>query len=219
MNLSELLSEYGLQYFLAYLTTLELTILAFAGAFVFGILITVLRICPIKPLRKFGEFYVQIFRNIPGAALLILLVYALPYLNILFSYYTCVVIAIMLIPSSFLSEYLISGIQTIDIGQLEAARSLGMSFLQIISKIIIPQALRAIILQLTNLLVLIMLTTSLASQVPMDPRELTGLVTYINTYSTAGLVAFVVSAFLYCITAILIGVFGNKLDKKLRIPR
>lgn len=150
---------------------------------------------------------------------MILLVYALPYLNLVLSYYLCVLVAVTLIPSAFMSEHLVSGINTIDKGQVEAARSLGLTFMQIIWKIIIPQALRATILPMTNLLIATMLTTALGSQVPLDLRELTGLVAHINTYSVGGIKAFAISAAFYCITAIFIGFAGNKLDKKLRIAK
>ena len=78
MGLTDLLAKYGSQYFQALLTTWRLTAVSFAGAFLIGILIMVARVSPIRPLRIFGDIYVQIFRNIPGASLLILLVYALP---------------------------------------------------------------------------------------------------------------------------------------------
>lgn len=216
MSIQQLLSEYGLDYLVSYLTTLHLTALAFVLAFFLGIAVTVMRICPLAPLRRFGDFYVQVFRNIPGAALLILLVYALPYLNLVLSYYLCLLIAITLIPSSFMSEHLISGINTIDRGQVEAARSLGLRFFQIIRKIIMPQALRATVLPMTNLLIATMLTTALGSQVPLDPRELTGLVAHINTYAVGGIKAFVITAFFYCLTAFLIAFAGNRLDRKVR---
>ena len=93
MSVQALLTQYGDKYLQALLTTWRLTAVSFAAAFLIGIVITVLRVCPIRPLRLFGNFYVQIFRNIPGAALLILLVYALPYLQIIFPYEVCVLIA------------------------------------------------------------------------------------------------------------------------------
>lgn len=219
MEVYELLSQYGDQYILALLTTWKLTVLAFASAFIIGIVITVMRVSPIRPLRAAGDFYVQIFRNIPGAALLILLVYALPYLNLVWSYFTCVLIATALIPAAFCSEYLMAGINTIDVGQIEAARALGMTFLQIIRKIVIPQALRSSVLPMTNLLVATMLTTSLASQVPLKPNDLTGIVSHINTHAVGGVTAFLISAVLYCITAVVIGQLGNWIDRKVRILR
>lgn len=219
MSIAELLSEYGLEYITAFLMTLALTAVSFVLAFAIGIIVTVMKVSRIKPIRIAGDIYVQIFRNIPGSALLIFLVYALPYLNMVFSYYTCVIIATTLIPSAFASDNILSGMNTISKGQIEAARSLGMTFGQIIRKIVIPQAVRSSILQMTNLLIATMLTTAIASQVPVDPRELTGIVAHINTYSTGGIAAFVISAFFYCAVAVLIGFAGNKIDKKMRILR
>lgn len=219
MSVGGLLAEFGDKYILALLTTWKLTALAFSAAFVIGILITVMRISPVKPLRVAGELYIQIFRNIPGASLLIVLVYALPYLNIVLSYFACVFAATALIPAAFCSEYLMAGINTIDVGQIEAARALGMNFTQMIRRIVIPQALRSSVLQMTNLLVATMLTTSLASQVPMNPTDLTGIVSHINTHAVGGVTAFLISALLYCATAVVIGQVGNLIDRKVRILR
>ena len=219
MSIQALLTEYGDKYLQALLTTWRLTAVSFAAAFLIGIAVTVLRVCPIKPLRMVGDLYVQIFRNIPGAALLILLVYALPYLQVIFPYDVCVMIATILIPSAFCSEHLMSGMNTIPPGQIEAARALGLSFFQMIRRIIIPQALRSTVLPMTNLLVATMLTTSLASQVPMKPQDLTGIVSYINTRAAGGVTAFIISAALYCATALLIGRAGSLIDRKVRILR
>lgn len=219
MDIQTLLAQFGDRYLLALLTTWKLTALAFVTAFAIGVAVTVLRISPIKPLRYAGEFYVQIFRNIPGAALLILLVYALPYLRVVLSYYMCVYLATSLIPAAFCSEYLMAGMNTIGVGQIEAARSLGMTFFQMLKTVVLPQALRSSVLPMTNLLVATMLTTALASQVPLDPMDLTGIVSYINTHAVGGVTAFAISALLYCGTAVVIGQAGNWLDRKVRMLR
>lgn len=219
MSIPALLEQFGHQYLLALLTTWKLTALAFCAAFVIGIALTIFRVSPILPLRAAAELYIQIFRNIPGASLLMILVYALPYLGVVFSYFTCVLIATALIPAAFCSEYLFAGMNTIDEGQIEAARSLGMTFTQVIRRVVIPQALRSSVLPLTNLLIATMLTSALASQVPMNPRDLTGIVAHINTHAVGGVTAFLISAFLYCMTAVVIGQIGSRIDKKVRILR
>ena len=201
MDISTLLTQFGDKYWLALLTTWQLTVISFAGALVLGVLLTVCRVAPVMPLRWVGDFYVQIFRNIPGAALLILLVYALPYLKVVLPYKTCVLTATTLIPAAFCSEYLMAGMNTVGKGQIEAARSLGMTFPQILKNVVMPQALRSSVLPLTNLLVATMLTTALASQVPLNPADLTGLVSYINTHAVGGVTAFFISAVLYCGTS------------------
>ncbi len=219
MTFFELLLEYGTEYLKALLMTWGLTALSFIFAGVLGIVLTICRLSPIKILRLVAEFYVQIFRNIPGAALLIILVYALPYLEVVLSYFNCVFIAVSLIVAAFFAENLLSGINTINSGQIEAARSLGFTFFQIIRYIVIPQAVRSSILPMTNLLIATMLTTSLASQVPLVPQDLTGIVDHINTHATGGILAFVISAVLYCATALGIGQLGNYIDRKVRIKR
>ena len=219
MSIPSLLSQYGDRYFKALLTTYQLTGMAFVFALLLGVAITVMRVCPILPLRYAADFYVQIFRNIPGAALLMLMVYALPYLKVLLSYYACVLITVTLIPAAFCSEYLMAGMNTIGAGQIEAARSLGMTFFQTIKNVVLPQALRSSVLQLTNLCVATMLTTALASQVPLNPQDLTGIVSWINTRAVGGVTAFVISAAAYCATAVVIGQVGNLIDRKVRILR
>ena len=219
MDISTLLTQFGDKYWLALLTTWQLTVISFAGALVLGVLLTVCRVAPVMPLRWVGDFYVQIFRNIPGAALLILLVYALPYLKVVLPYKTCVLTATTLIPAAFCSEYLMAGMNTVGKGQIEAARSLGMTFPQILKNVVMPQALRSSVLPLTNLLVATMLTTALASQVPLNPTDLTGLVSYINTHAVGGVTAFFISAVLYCGTAVVFGQLGSWLDRKVRLQR
>ena len=219
MDISTLLTQFGDKYWLALLTTWQLTVISFAGALVLGVLLTVCRVAPVMPLRWVGDFYVQIFRNIPVAALLILLVYALPYLKVVLPYKTCVLTATTLIPAAFCSEYLMAGMNTVGKGQIEAARSLGMTFPQILKNVVMPQALRSSVLPLTNLLVATMLTTALASQVPLNPTDLTGLVSYINTHAVGGVTAFFISAVLYCGTAVVIGQLGSWLDRKVRLQR
>ena len=214
MSLSELWSLYGQNYIDALLATWGMTLESFAIAMVLAVAVTVMRVSPLKPLRVFGDLYVQVFRNIPGIALLIIVVYALPPLKVVLPYRTCVIVATVLLGSAFGSENFMSGINTVGVGQVEAARSLGMSFNRILAKIVIPQALRSSVLPMTNLFIAVMLTTALGSQVP-----LTGVVSYINTRSLGGVAAFFISALGYLGTAFVVSHIGNYIDKKVRILR
>ena len=219
MGISELLSTYGQDYLNGLLVTWGMTAASFAMVMVLAVLITVMRVSPFRPLRMVGDLYVQVFRNIPGVALLIIIVYALPNLRVVLDYRTCVVATTVLMGSAFGSENFMSGINTIGVGQIEAARSIGLSFGQILRKIVIPQALRTTVLPMTNLLIAVMLTTALGSQVPLNPRELTGVVSFVNTRATGGILAFLISALAYVGSAFAIGLVGNRIDKKVRILR
>ncbi len=219
MGLSELLTTYGEKYLQGLLATWSMTAVSFVFVMALAVLVTVARVSPLAPLRAAGDLYVQVFRNIPGVALVIIVAYALPELGLVLSWRTCVIVATVLLGSAFGSENFMTGINTIGVGQIEAARSLGLSFTQIVRRIVIPQALRTTVLPMTNLLIAVMLTTALGSQVPLSPQELTGVVSYVNTRATGGVLAFVISAAGYAGTAFAISFVGNRIDRRVRILR
>jgi His/Glu/Gln/Arg/opine family amino acid ABC transporter permease subunit len=218
-GVSRLLAEWGPAFGQALLLTWKLTGVSFAAAFVLGIAVTVARLLPLRPLRFVLAAYVEVFRNIPSVALLIFIVFALPDLNVVIDYEPSVVLALSLVGSAFTADYLRTGINTVASGQVEAARSLGMRPPAIVASIVLPQALRSVVQPMTSLLIALMLSTSLASQVPVPGRELTGLVAKIANDSAAGISAFAVAAVLYLASALLIARAGAILEKKVRILR
>jgi len=181
--------------------------------------VALLRLLPLPPLRGVLTAYVEVFRNIPGVALLIFVVFALPDLDVLIDYEHSVILTLTLICSAFTADYLRAGINTIDGRQIEAALSLGMRPVQVISAVVLPQALRSVVQPMTSLLIALMLSTSLASQVPIPGRELTALVAKIANDSASGIAAFAVAAAMYVVTGLLIAWAGATLDKKARILR
>ncbi len=218
-DVSRLLADYGPAFGQALLLTWKLTVMSFVPGVLLGVIVTVLRLLPLLPLRFVLTAYVEIFRNIPSVALLIFIVFALPDLEVVIDYEPSVILALTLVCSAFTADYLRTGINTIAGGQIEAALSLGMRPLQIILAVILPQALRAVVQPMTSLLIALMLSTSLASQVPLPGRELTALVSKIATDSAAGMAAFAVAAAMYVATGLLIAWAGAALEKKARILR
>jgi His/Glu/Gln/Arg/opine family amino acid ABC transporter permease subunit len=189
------------------------------AGFALGIVVTVARLLPLRPLRFVLTGYVEVFRNIPGVVLLIFIVFALPDLEVVIDYEPSVILTLTLVCSAFTADYLRTGINTIAEGQVQAARSLGMRPLVIISSIVLPQALRSVVQPMTSLLIALMLSTSLASQVPLPGRELTALVAKIANDSAAGISAFAVAAAMYLASGLLIAWAGATLDRKVRILR
>ena len=218
-GVSRLLADYGPAFGQALLLTWKLTILSFVPGVLLGVLVTVLRLLPLPPLRFVLTGYVEIFRNIPSVALLIFIVFALPDLQVVIDYEPSVILTLALVCSAFTADYLRTGINTVAGGQAEAALSLGMRPLQVITAVVLPQAMRSVVQPMTSLLIALMLSTSLASQVPFPGRELTTLVSKIANDSAAGIPAFAVAAALYVATGLLIGWAGAMLEKKLRILR
>ena len=199
--------------------TWKLTALSFVAGFALGMVVTVLRLLPLPPLRFALTVYVEIFRNIPSVALLIFIVFALPDLNVLIDYEPAVILTLTLVCSAFTADYLRTGINTVSGSQAEAALSLGMRPVRVITAIVLPQALRSVVQPMTSLLIALMLSTSLASQVPFPGRELTTLVSKLANDSAAGMAAFAVAAALYVASGLLIAWAGATLEKKVRILR
>ena len=218
-EVSKLLVDYGPAFGQALLLTWKLTVLSFVPGFLLGMVVAVLRLLPLPLLRFVLTVYVEIFRNIPSVALLVFIVFALPDLNVLIDYEPSVVLTLALVCSAFTADYLRSGINTIAGGQIEAALSLGMRPMQVIFVVVLPQALRAVVQPLTSLLIALMLSTSLASQVPFPGRELTALVSKIANDSAAGIPAFALAAAMYVATGLIIAWVGATVEKKERILR
>jgi His/Glu/Gln/Arg/opine family amino acid ABC transporter permease subunit len=213
------LADHGPAFWQALLLTWKLTLVSFVPGVLLGVLVAVLRLMPLPPLRWALSVYVEIFRNIPSVALLIFIVFALPDLNIVIDYEPSVILTLTLVCSAFTADYLRSGINTIPGSQIEAALSLGMRPLQIVSAVVLPQALRSVVQPMTSLLIALMLSTSLASQLPFPGRELTALVSKIANDSALGIAAFAVAATMYVATGLLIAWAGAALEKKVRILR
>ena len=218
-EVSRLLVDYGPAFGQALFLTWKLTLMSFVPGFVLGMIVTVLRLLPVPPLRFVLTGYVEIFRNIPSVALLIFIVFALPDLDVVIDYEPSVILTLALVCSAFTADYLRSGINTIPGSQIEAALSLGMRPMQVISAVVLPQALRTVVQPMTSLLIALMLSTSLASQVPFPGRELTALVAKIANDSAAGIPAFAVAAAMYVATGLLIAWSGATLEKRVRILR
>ena len=218
-GITGLLAVHGPAFGQALLLTWKLTAISFVAGFLLGLVVTVLRLLPLRPLRFVLTSYVEVFRNIPSAVLLIFIVFALPDLNVLIDYEPSVILTLTLVCSAFTADYLRTGINTVSGGQVEAALSLGMRPMSIISAVVLPQALRAVVQPMTSLLIALMLSTSLASQVPFPGRELTALVAKLANDSAAGLPAFAVAAALYLASGLLIGWAAATLEKKVRILR
>jgi His/Glu/Gln/Arg/opine family amino acid ABC transporter permease subunit len=214
-----LLAEQGPAFWQALLLTWKLTAISFAAGFALGIVVTVARLLPLRPLRFVLTLYVEVFRNIPAVALLIFIVFALPDLQFVIDYEPSVILTLALVCSAFTSDYLRTGINTVAGGQVDAARSLGMGPVAIVLNIVLPQALRSVVQPVTSLLIGLMLSTALASQVPIPGRELTGLVAKLANDSAVGIAAFAGAAALYLASGLLIAWAGAALDRKVRILR
>ena len=181
------------------LVTLELTVLGFAGALVIGTVLAVFRVSPIPPLRWVGAVYVEVLRNMPLLTLLVLVVFGLPDIGIRFSLFTSAAICMAVFAGAFVCEAVRGGINTVPVGQAEAARSLGFTFTQSLRYVILPPAFRTMVQPLVNIFIGVVLGSSLASAVGVS--ELTNRTQVLNLQSAEAVVLFLVSGAIYLAVA------------------
>lgn len=201
----------------AILITLALTVVGFVGSMVIGSLAAIFRVSPITPLRVTGTVYVEVFRNMPLLSLLIVMVFGLPDVGLRLSLFWSVAVAMMLVGGAFAGEAIRSGINTVDVGNAEAARSIGLTFTQSLTSVILPQALAAMVQPIVNVFIGQLIGSSLAAA--MNVHEITYQVSYLNLQYAGGLGLYAVAAAVYVVMALLSGQAGGLLERRLAVHR
>jgi len=151
-------------YLTGFRTTLQLTVVSGAVALVWGLVLAALRVSPLAPLRAFATAYVELLRNTPLTLVFFFLVFVAPQFGVLapLGFWTAVV-ALSAYTSAFVCEAVRSGINSVGLGQAEAARAIGLTFGQALSLVILPQAVRTVIPPLINVFIALAKNTSVAS--------------------------------------------------------
>jgi polar amino acid transport system permease protein len=148
------------------LTTWEVTLLALGIASVLGLLLAVMSMARLRVLRLPAIWVIEFFRGMPALVVLVWIYYSLPILTgVSFGGVVSSVIGLGLCQSAYSAEIFRAGIEAIDRGQTEAARSLGMSYAMAMRRVVLPQALRLMVAPFINTFANMLKWTSLASVV------------------------------------------------------
>ena len=145
-------------------TTAELTVVSAALALAWGLALAALRVSPLPPLRMFATVFVELLRNTPLTLVFFFLVFVAPQFGVVapLGFWTAVV-ALSAYTSAFVCEAVRSGINSVGVGQAEAARAIGLTFRQTLSLVVLPQALRTVVPPLLNVFIALAKNTSVAS--------------------------------------------------------
>jgi glutamate transport system permease protein len=197
--------------------TLELTALSFAMAFVLGTALTVMAVGPLAPLRWFAAVYVEIMRMTPLLALLLLFVFGLPKLGFMYSLVTSSVLVLGFYTAAWIAEVLRAGVNAVPTGQVEAARSMGMTFSQVLSNVVIPQAMRTVIPPLGNLFVNQLKASSIAAAIGVF--DITYTAQRINFETAQAMPTFASAMFAYMVLTIPLGLAMRRLEQKMAVTR
>lgn len=146
-----------------FLLTLRLLGWSLVFSTIIGTALGAMRVSPIAPLRAFGTCYVNVFRNTPLVVLFLIIVVGLPGIGFLPDFFWRAVIALSTYTAAFVCECVRAGVNTVDPGQAEAARSIGMGFGASLRHVILPQAFRAVIPPLVSVYIALTKNTSVAA--------------------------------------------------------
>ncbi|MFF4351319.1 amino acid ABC transporter permease [Streptomyces sp. NPDC001530] len=157
----------------AFWTTVQLTLLAAVGSLVWGTLLAAMRVGPVPLMRGFGTVYVNTVRNIPLTVIILftsLGLYQTLGVNLGSQItdtvnFRLAVLGLIAYTSAFVCEAVRSGINTVPVGQAEAARAIGLSFSQVLRLVVLPQAFRSSVGPLTNVLIALTKNTTVAAAI------------------------------------------------------
>ena len=198
--------------------TLTLLVLAGIGAFILGIIIATMRISPVGSFRAFATVYTELVRNTPLTLVLFFCAYLLPYLEFNPGYFPLAVIGLTVYTSPFVAEALRSGVNGVHVGQAEAARSIGLTFGQSLSFIIMPQAIRMVIPPLINVFIALTKNTSVAGA--FFVFELFGAARRVTNDRGDAVIAILLAVIcFYLVITIPLGVIAGRIEKKVAVLR
>lgn len=158
----------------AFWVTVQLAVFSGIGSLVLGTILAAMRVSPVPLMRGFGTVYVNVVRNIP---LTVIIVFASLGLADIFGItlgvaddfdalsFRLAILGLTVYTAAFVCEAIRSGINTVPVGQAEAARAVGLNFTQVLSLIILPQAFRSVIGPLANVLIALTKNTTVAAAI------------------------------------------------------
>ena len=146
-------------------TTIPLTLISFSLALVIAVATALVQFANVKVLRRIARFYIWIFRGTPLLVQLYIVFYGLSRIGIVLAPFPAAVIVFSLNEGAYCAETVRAALESVPKGQLEAGLCAGLSYLQTIFRIVLPQAMRTAFPPLSNSLISMVKDTSLAANI------------------------------------------------------
>ena len=213
----DVLGAFGLTIYLAFFSAI--------GSLILGTVVAVMRVSPVHVLQLMGTWYVNIFRNTPLTLLMVFSILGATFIlginlapdsiddnvkrwaNVMLSIYH----------AAFVCEALRSGVNTVPAGQAEAARSVGMTFGQTMSHVILPQAFRGSIAPLGSTLIALIKNTTVAAVIGV--AEAAGQMSEIIENEGSSIGIFLIFALGFVILTLPLGVLFTSMSRRLAVKR
>ena len=208
----------------AFWLTIQLSFWSALGALLVGTVIAILRVSPVPVLRLMGTAYVNTFRNTPLTLLMVFSILGASYVlglsiaqSVETNLFYWAIIVLSVYHAAFVCEALRSGVNTIPAGQAEAARSIGLTFNQSLTEVMLPQAFRGAIAPLGSTLIALIKNTTVAAVI--GASDAAGLMAVIIENETGTVGVFFLFALGFVILTLPLGVLFTSLSRKLAVKR
>ena len=145
--------------------TIPLTVIAFSFAMVIAIATALVQYANIRALKPVARFYIWVIRGTPLLVQLYLIFYGLPGVGIVLDPFPAAVIVFSINEGAYCAETMRAALESVPVGQLEAGYCVGMSYMQVMRRIVLPQAFRTAFPPLSNSLIAMVKDTSLAANI------------------------------------------------------
>lgn len=175
--------------------TLPLTIISFALALVIALITALVQTAKIPVLRQLARFYVWVIRGTPVLVQLFVVFYGLPSLGVLIDPFPAAVACFAINEGAYCAETIRAALESVPAGQMEAGYCVGMTYLQTMRRIVLPQALRTAFPPLFNSLISLLKDTSLAANITVTEMFMTTQRIVARTYESLPL--YLEVAFIY----------------------
>ncbi|MEV7685129.1 amino acid ABC transporter permease [Streptomyces bungoensis] len=210
----------------AFWTTVQLALLSAVGSLIWGTLLAAMRVGPVPLMRGFATAYVNIVRNIPLTVIILFSSLGL-YQTLRVTLgagdkvdtanFRLAVLGLIVYTAAFVCEAIRSGINTVPVGQAEAARAIGLSFTQVLRLVVLPQAFRAAVGPLANVLIALTKNTTVAAAIGVGEAALLMKEMVENEAQLLAISA--VIAFGFCCLTLPTGLILGWLGKKVAVKR
>lgn len=193
--------------------TLKLTALSLIFATIIGIVVGIIRVSKVKVLDQICRIYVWIFRSTPLLVQIYFIYFGIPMATgVRLTPFTAGMITLSLNAGAYMSEIVRGGIEAVDKGQMEAARSLGLPYGKAMRKIVLPQALRTMLPSIVNQFIISLKDTSLLSAIGVS--ELTNNSKNIVANSGEAMAIWAICAFYYIVMITVLSKVGSMLERR-----
>lgn len=209
----------------AFWGTIQLSILATIGSLILGTIVAILRLSPVKVFQLIGTWYVNTFRNTPLTLLMLFSILGLSYIvgiqldptDVKGNAFRWAVVMLSVYHAAFICEALRSGVNTVPIGQAEAARAIGLTFGQSMQHVLLPQAFRGAIAPIGSTIIALIKNSTVAAVIGV--AEAANLMQVIIENEGSRFDVFLVIAIGFVILTLPLGLLFTSMSRRLAVKR